>query len=833
MDVHGDPYYWSVDQVIAYFCESSFASAFQQPDVQAVAQILRENDISGDVLLSDVDKATLKDELAIRSFGQRAKIHKAILYLRGISQGYRQNNSNGPCEPTTPLPSTSAALLGLHHSINSPATTLNSPMLNPLPKREPETTPLIHNHQSQLPRASPARAPSPAQNEDEGPRKKRRLDLSQLHTEKKPSQTHTEKRPARTRRRYMPQRKFTLHDIYYGDEEDSDEEDFLVEGIEACRGQRIFVNHALKAFHREPPQIVKARGKPAIARFPFRNHRLPPGTRAYFTLFSEEDGKTVVTKEPLSDWPEFQEKQEDPFHDYLLKKYAPNKDDEPLPAYGDSGSEGGYDSDLMREIEEERSGNGGNEDASGALSSTTIDSIIDESIIKFEGNFRDHKLPQYLQLLAFLLLLSEEASTGRAGCKNKECQDTKSKIAKGELRLGSWIEAGQFQSWAWKHWGCVTPRQIASMKEVVGEENDFNLLDGFDEISEENRTKIKEAVERGHVADEDWKGDVEVNRPGKAGFRVKASKKQKDEEAEEAGKPTKKAGKGRGKRSAPEASDTSSSEKEENDQNEDAEPVTKKAKMTKAKKATAKEHGGEDTEEKEKAEKEVKKKAAPAKRTPKKKEQDEDENKGEEKEEEEKKKPAARASKRQAEKVDEKQEKKKAEKKKPATKAKKEEAEKDGEKKKEESKKKPAAKKASKNDGKPAKKEEVKKAPARQTKKKTEEKKNEEKEEEEEEKQSAAKDATEETAEGAEGEKEEEKAKETSTSSEETTTKDTAETDAAEDKEEDKPEPKKATAASEKPKKGKAASAKQNKAKSSSKEAQPERQLRRSSRNKN
>ena len=57
----------------------------------------------------------------------------------------------------------------------------------------------------------------------------------------------------------------------------------------------------------------------------------------------------------------------------------------------------------------------------------------------------------YKQRLTFT---AEEASTGRAGCKNTECAKEKVKILKGELRFGTWIEGEQFQSWAWKHW-CV------------------------------------------------------------------------------------------------------------------------------------------------------------------------------------------------------------------------------------------------------------------------------------------------------------------------------------------------------------------------------------------
>lgn len=54
--------------------------------------------------------------------------------------------------------------------------------------------------------------------------------------------------------------------------------------------------------------------------------------------------------------------------------------------------------------------------------------------------------------------------------------------------------------------GCVTPRQVAGLQEIVGEDKDFSLLDGFDELSDENQEKIREAVEQGHVADSDWKG---------------------------------------------------------------------------------------------------------------------------------------------------------------------------------------------------------------------------------------------------------------------------------------------------------------------------------------
>ncbi|KAJ5625750.1 hypothetical protein N7510_002059 [Penicillium lagena] len=138
-----------------------------------------------------------------------------------------------------------------------------------------------------------------------------------------------------------------------------------------------------------------------------------------------------------------------------------------------------------------------------------------------------------------MLVPTKEAKTGRAGCQNKECKDAKVKIPKGELRVGSWVDSGNFQSWFWRHWGCVTPKMIHNVMESLdelddssGDEKNLSLLDGFDELPEEFQATVKKALEQGHVDDKDWNGDAEVNRPGKSGFRVRG-KKGDDEHNEE------------------------------------------------------------------------------------------------------------------------------------------------------------------------------------------------------------------------------------------------------------------------------------------------------------
>ncbi|KAL4870932.1 hypothetical protein BDV12DRAFT_164939 [Aspergillus spectabilis] len=121
----------------------------------------------------------------------------------------------------------------------------------------------------------------------------------------------------------------------------------------------------------------------------------------------------------------------------------------------------------------------------------------------------------------------DQAPTSRAGCKNKECKDEGIKILKGELRFGTWVDTENFQSFFWRHWGCVTPKIISNVIDLVGkgDDRDLDMLDGFEGLPSELQEKIKKSLDQGHVDDEDWKGDPELNRPGQHGFRLRTPKK--------------------------------------------------------------------------------------------------------------------------------------------------------------------------------------------------------------------------------------------------------------------------------------------------------------------
>ncbi|KII91263.1 hypothetical protein PLICRDRAFT_105527, partial [Plicaturopsis crispa FD-325 SS-3] len=93
----------------------------------------------------------------------------------------------------------------------------------------------------------------------------------------------------------------------------------------------------------------------------------------------------------------------------------------------------------------------------------------------------------------------ELASSSRAKCKGPvPCKGTA--IGKGELRMGSIVDFRGNTSYAWRHWGCVTPQVIANMKKSFDDAAD---LDGYDELPAAQQEKVTKAWAEGRVADED------------------------------------------------------------------------------------------------------------------------------------------------------------------------------------------------------------------------------------------------------------------------------------------------------------------------------------------
>ncbi|KAI9464225.1 hypothetical protein HD554DRAFT_1991603, partial [Boletus coccyginus] len=135
----------------------------------------------------------------------------------------------------------------------------------------------------------------------------------------------------------------------------------------------------------------------------------------------------------------------------------------------------------------------------------------------------------------------EYASSARSKCKGVYMTFLGTPIPKGALRMGSVVDIKGNTNFAWRHWGCTTPRIITNMKAKFASPED---LDGFEDLNEEDQERVRRAWEEGRVADEDIPetarkpADAEDDEKPK---KKRAPAKKKDEgEGDEEEKPKKK-----------------------------------------------------------------------------------------------------------------------------------------------------------------------------------------------------------------------------------------------------------------------------------------------------
>lgn len=141
--IGSDPIDWDVEEVVQFLCDSESrpwieGSNIPLPRPEDLAVALRENFITGEVLLEEIDKLSLKDDLGVKPLGHRSGIMKAIEWLRNRSTKYQTKNGltsiHGEVSPRTALspqipPSRSS---GFSAPISEPPTT-NVPEKSVLP----------------------------------------------------------------------------------------------------------------------------------------------------------------------------------------------------------------------------------------------------------------------------------------------------------------------------------------------------------------------------------------------------------------------------------------------------------------------------------------------------------------------------------------------------------------------------------------------------------------------------------------------------------------------------------------------------------------------------
>ncbi|KKK16657.1 hypothetical protein ARAM_005767 [Aspergillus rambellii] len=443
----GDPLDWTVDEVVSFLCHnpqtpwSQSNSRVPRPDPVSFEASLRENLINGEVLLQDVDKNALRDDLGLKALGHRSCIMMAIRFLQqrslkfqhSISHSSRSGQTASP-RIQSPSPMSSFAQDALPNSSKT-ITPAATPATPPFGKTSgvgvPASTPglnasAVENingepsvlqgdlptlHQREL---SQNAVPSPIRPKehvivDANGRKRRRLNLNT------PVETQGQDLiPAPPNDRfqaqdwYMGPEALTLSQLSCFPDVAGDNESFTLLSPKIPNAQRSFVNKFMSHFWRQSPIKLPSReGSSQWAVFPYKSSLVNPNDSNCFTLSTTKDGIKKGSREKLNEWPQlknlrsFDDKSHspneplnpsDPFS-YLLQKYPVQEDLEDVhPLYGDSGSEGEFDEETWREIEDERTGLQLTKHSK--LRPMEIDSIMQDCISEYEHKWQQISQPR-------------------------------------------------------------------------------------------------------------------------------------------------------------------------------------------------------------------------------------------------------------------------------------------------------------------------------------------------------------------------------------------------------------------------------------------------------
>ncbi|KAI1928279.1 hypothetical protein LOZ65_002055 [Ophidiomyces ophidiicola] len=380
MEETKDPFDWSIDEVISYLCHASFDSWAHsrapppRPKPDVLQKALWENDVTGYVLLTEINKQTLIEDFGLKSLGQRTTILQAVQYLQGISQKYRDHAMTmveiKPDPESLYSPSKG-------HSQSPVACVM--PILKPASRKPQASLEQTPHHET----LGPQNQNSLATNIHG--KKQRRLDPSSLSTIQRTPCT----------RRYLDNQKSRVSDIFYnGVNAETEEDTFCILGSSITpSGYQHFVNQKMQYYFQQKPHEIKSKsGNPSLAVFPYSSVFLARDDTQFFSLFVKNGKKIEFSKENIIDWPEFDHENDD-LH-FLLSKYPPKGEHDALPTYGDSASEGSYDSETWREIEMECQEKKILDNAkSKMLSAEDIEAAIDECIVSFIDKWHSEKLP--------------------------------------------------------------------------------------------------------------------------------------------------------------------------------------------------------------------------------------------------------------------------------------------------------------------------------------------------------------------------------------------------------------------------------------------------------
>ena len=431
-----DPWDWEVDDVVYALCHPQGELRAHKPndkfDFHALENTLRENDLKGEILLIGVSRETLKTDLEIKSYGLRFKIWKVIEEARECSAKFKEFKANHPDDIIRSfLPSVE------YRSVQGAevSSVVDDDEIRPEPG-------------PQAP--SKERAKSPANNLfkiSSSPKSltDKRTTTDDLQQRKRKLAVFVELQL------YLHGVAMPTDKLFYGNTEVNEEVkhevlglgqtiedlpagDFTVLPRTKMPGTSIYVNKVIKAFllwnNAHSPRYFEHAGKHAAVLQPIHSKRQRQKLSGNcITVISLVDGRAIARRVMTEDWrydpghtkdihrslmaariAEQSPDQMQPVQDisdsdqvgnlvheplppdlaYLEKYLVSSNLDYVVPAYGDSGTDGAYDTETWEEIQAEK-----NDKAPvGGLSPPQVQQIVRESELAMKERWKAKKLPK-------------------------------------------------------------------------------------------------------------------------------------------------------------------------------------------------------------------------------------------------------------------------------------------------------------------------------------------------------------------------------------------------------------------------------------------------------
>lgn len=372
--VTGDPLDWTVEDVVDFLCHrsqtpwSQSATKSPRPDLATLEVSLRDNMITGEVLLNDVDKDALRNDLGLKALGHRSSMLIAIRYLQQNSPkfqnslvnhnlhfGDRHGFSATPRSPderyspygnllsgaTSPQQGTahgsgfiptSVSALQNSKGINSAAPSSSS---HPRISREysaPEpsnpnkelTDDLDESDGSasmELSNSPPVEQPvasNPGTKIRSGERyivdskgkKRRKLELGHTHDIQPTNPISKTTSFSADKVWYMGANAITPDELFYPLDTDDEGESFVIASPRFPTAQSSFVNKRLNYFYRQQPvKLNSQNGRSQWALIPYKPSKGHADRQRYFTLYTPKNEQVIVSKESVNKWPQLNEMQ--------------------------------------------------------------------------------------------------------------------------------------------------------------------------------------------------------------------------------------------------------------------------------------------------------------------------------------------------------------------------------------------------------------------------------------------------------------------------------------------------------------------------------------------